>query len=96
MEESFYEFLTLGLAVAIGVTSVLAFMYKRGQAHGIDMACGKRIEDKIDKLDTKIDNTKKEGDEIHNELKKGLQQVSKDVNQLTGAFRTFQQMANKT
>ncbi len=96
MEENFYEFLTLGLAVAIGITSVLAFMYKRGQAHGIDMACGKRIEKKIDKLDKKIDNTKKEGELIHNELREGLQQVSKDVSKLTGSFETFRQMANKT
>lgn len=89
MEENFYEFLSLGLAVAIGITGVLAFIYKRGQTSGIDSACGKRIEDKLDTM-------KEEGDEIHNELKKGLQQVSADVNKLTGAFETFQQMVNKT
>lgn len=95
MEENFYEFLSLGLAVVIGITGVLAFIYRRGQAHGIDIACGKRIEKKIDKLDKKIDDTRKDGDVVHNELRTGLQQISKDVSELTGAFKTFQQMANK-
>ncbi len=84
-----FEFVSIGLAIIAAIATVFAFVYKKGQAAGLDKACGKRIEDKLDDM-------KKEGDEIHNELKKGLQQVSKDVNQLTGAFKTFQQMANKT
>ncbi len=96
MEQNFYEFLSLGLAVAVGVAGVIAFIYRKGQANGIDIAHGKKIEEKVNKIDEKIDTAKKEGDAIHNELKEGLQQVSKDVSKLTGSFETFKQMVNKT
>ncbi len=96
MEENFYEFLSLGLAVAVGVAGILAFVYKRGQVAGVDKACGDRIEGKIGDLETKIDNMKVEGDEIHNELKESIHIVGSKVDKLIGAFETFRQFLNKT
>ena len=96
MEENFYEFLSLGLAVVVGIAGVIAFIYRKGQAHGIDVACGNRIENKIGDLEVKIDDMKTEGDEIHNELKEDIHIVGSKVDKLIGAFETFKQMVNKT
>ena len=96
MEENFYELLSLGLAVAVGIAGVIAFIYRKGQAHGIDTACGKRIEDKIDNIDKKINTTIKEGDDIHDDLREGLHAIDSKVDKLTGSFETFRHLVNKT
>lgn len=87
-----YEILSLILAVAVGVTGVLAFVYKRGQKDGIDTACGNRIEEKID-------NMQQEGEEVHNELKKDIGKVTKDIKMISskldtlkGSFDTFKDL----
>ncbi len=83
-----YELLSMGLAGMAGATAVVAFVYRRGRAAGIDTACGKRIEDKIDDL-------QREGDTIHGELKKELHQIHSKIDKLTGSFETFKELIGR-
>ncbi len=78
----FLEIISIGLAIVAGIAATIAYIYRRGISQGIDTACGKRIEQKIDAMQT-------EGDTIHNELKSEMKTVSSKVDHLVGSFDTF-------
>lgn len=77
-----FEIISVSLAVVAGIAATIAYIYRRGISQGIDTACGKRIEEKIDEM-------KKDGDKVHGELQKELHQVNSKVDKLTGSFETF-------
>ncbi len=79
------EYIVVGLAVITGIAATIAYIYRRGISQGIDTACGKRIEDKIDKLQT-------DGDNIHKELKEEIHEIHGKIDKLTGSFETFQEL----
>ena len=90
-----WEIISLALGITTGVAAGAAWLYKKGQAAGIDKACGKRIEKKIDEM--QID-----GDKVHNELKKEVKDVKKEVheinkklNTLNGSFETFKDIVKE-
>jgi len=76
------EYISIGLAIVAGIAATIAYIYRRGISQGIDTACGKRIENKIDAM-------QKEGDTIHNELKSEMKTISSKVDHLVGSFDTF-------
>ena len=76
------EYIAIGLAILTGIAATIAYIYRRGISQGIDTACGKRIEDKIDAM-------QEEGDIIHKELKSEIKKVSSKVDKLVGSFDTF-------
>jgi len=83
-----FELLSVGFAAVAGATAVMAFVYRRGRAAGIDKACGKRIEKKIDKI-------QEEGDKVHRELKQELHEIHSKIDNLTGSFETFKELIVK-
>jgi len=82
------EYIAIGLGVLTGIAAAIAYIYRRGISQGIDTACGKRIEEKIDAL-------QKDGDKIHNELKTEIKKVSTKVDTLVGSFDTFIELTKK-
>ncbi len=83
-----FEIISVSLAVVAGIAATIAYIYRRGISQGIDTACGKRIENKIDEM-------KKDGDKVHGELQKELHQVNSKVDKLTGSFDTFKVLMKK-
>ena len=83
-----FEIISVSLAVVAGIAATIAYIYRRGISQGIDTACGKRIEDKIDKLQS-------DGDKIHNELKDEVHEIHSKVDKLTGSFETFKVLMKK-
>ena len=77
-----FELISIVLGVIAGIAAGVAFIYRRGKSAGIDAACGKRIEDKIDGI-------KKDGDKIHGELQKEVHEINSKLNKLVGSFETF-------
>lgn len=82
------EYIAVGLGVLTGIAAAIAYIYRRGISQGIDTACGKRIEKKLDAM-------QKEGDTIHNELKKEIGLVHSAVDNLQGSFNTFLKLTKK-
>jgi hypothetical protein len=81
------EIISIFLGVTTAIAGTLAYAYKRGKIAGLDTACGKRIE-------TKIDDMKKEGDQVHKELKTELNVIHSKIDHLTGSFETFKHLLN--
>jgi len=79
------EYISIGLAIVAGIAATIAYIYRRGISQGIDTACGKRIEEKLDALQT-------DGDTIHKELKDEIHEINGKVDKLTGSFETFQKL----
>lgn len=79
------EYIAIGLAILTGIAATIAYIYRRGISQGIDTACGKRIEEKIDAL-------QKDGDIVHKELKTEIKKVSTKVDTLVGSFDTFMKL----
>lgn len=80
-----FEYISVILAIVAGIAASLAWVYRRGKSAGIDATCGKRIEDKIDKM-------KEEGDKVHGELKKEIHEIHSQVDKLVGSFATFKEL----
>ncbi len=83
-----FELLSIAFAAVAGATAVIAFVYRRGRAAGIDKACGKRIEKKIDKMQA-------EGDKIHNELKTEIHEIHSKIDKMSGSFETFKELIGR-
>ena len=83
-----FEIISVSLAVVAGIAATIAYIYRRGISQGIDTACGKRIENKIDKM-------QKEGDKVHNELLSEVKEIHGKVNRLEGSFQTFKELIKK-
>jgi argininosuccinate lyase len=79
------EGISIFLAITTAIAGTLAYAYKWGKVAGIDLACGKRIENKLEELKT-------EGDEIHKELKAELHEVHSKIDKLQGSFETFKHL----
>jgi len=79
------EYISIGLAVIAGIAATIAYIYRRGISQGIDTACGKRIEDKLDEL-------KKDGDKVHKELQDEIKTMHGKINNLQGSFETFKEL----
>ena len=80
-----FEIISVSLAIATGIAVTIAYIYRRGISQGIDTACGKRIEDKIDKL-------QKDGDKVHKELQDEVKTMHGKINNLQGSFDTFKEL----
>jgi len=79
------EYIAVGLGIVAGIAATIAYIYRRGISQGIDTACGKRIEDKLDKL-------KKEGDTVHKELKNEIHEINGKIDKLTGSFEIIKEL----
>lgn len=82
------EYIAIGLGVLTGVAAAIAYIYRRGISQGIDTACGKRIEKKLNDLKT-------DGDKVHKELKDEIHEINGKVDKLTGAFETIKEFIKK-
>lgn len=82
------EYIAVGLGIVAGIAATIAYIYRRGISQGIDTACGKRIEDKLDKL-------KKEGDTVHKELKNEIHEINGKIDKLTGSFEIIKELIKK-
>ena len=80
-----FEIISISLAIATGIAATIAFIYRKGISQGIDTACGKRIENKIDKL-------QEDGDKVHNELLGEVKEIHGKVNRLEGSFDAFKEI----
>ncbi len=79
------EYIAVGLAIVAGIAATIAYIYRKGISQGINTACGKRIEDKIDKL-------QKDGDTVHKELKTEIHEINGKIDKLTGSFETIKEL----
>jgi len=82
------EYIAVGLAVITGIAATIAYIYRRGISQGIDTACGKRIEKKLNDLKT-------DGDKVHKELKDEIHEINGKVDKLTGSFETIKELIKK-
>ena len=83
-----FELISIGLAVATAIAATFAFIYKKGITAGTEKATLKRIEQKLYTL-------QKDGDEVHDELKKELKEIHSKVDNLQGSFETFKELIKK-
>ena len=80
-----FEIISVSLAVVTGIAATIAYIYRKGISQGIDTACGKRIENKIDKL-------QEDGDKVHKELQEEVKTIHGKINHLQGSFDAFKEI----
>ena len=69
------EYLTIGLAFATGVASVVALIYKKGIHEGMDSACEIQIKKDIKGLKTDLSSAKSDAATEHKEIRTDVSKI---------------------
>lgn len=98
IDENSLGLIYTGIGIILGLAAIVGVIYNRGKKKGIDEACGKRIESKIDALAQEVgkkdENSNRTHTDLHtridechsriNETKKEVTEVKSDVSYIKG------------
>ena len=89
------EYVAPALGVIAGVSSAIAYVYRRGRSSAIDMACEQRI--KKDISDVKIEIVKMEGkgDEVHGKIFDKIDNIDSKIDKVIGSVDIIKNLITK-
>lgn len=89
------EYVSVVLGVIAGITTAVAYVYRRGRTDGIDNACELRIKEDVQSVKAEIKNMETKGDREHKEIYNKMAIIDSKIDRVVGSVDIIKELVTK-